>query len=679
MSAHPSRDRPTSQQTEGAATAQPPDPPTSPTRRRGLGLVVEFPLLTATVLAGIVAGTLALFEAVTAASWLVIVFAGAVGLHLAIRVVRDLIRGHTGVDVLAVTAVAATLATGELAAAMVIVLMMTGGEALEDYAAGRARRELTSLLAGAPQVAHLVDGDVIRDIPTEQVRVGDVLLVRPSEMVPVDGILSSPAASLDESSLTGESLPVDRVAGERVFSGAINGTAAIKVVADATVADSQYSQIIELVREATQSKSKLVRLADRYAVPFTVVAFVIAGVAWLVSGSATRFAAVLVVATPCPLLIAAPAAFLGGIGRAARRGIIVKSGTALEVASRVRTVAFDKTGTLTQGRPRLVSMLPAADMAEDRLLALAAAAEQYSSHVLASSVIGAAVERDLTLPAATDGREEATHGVSATVAGLQVRVGKRSFVAETAGAVPEVELGDGQIGVYVGVDGRYAGAMLMADEPRPEAAQTVRLLRDMGIDNVMMVTGDAAPTAQSIARRVGISDVHAGCLPSDKVAIVASQSDRPVMMVGDGVNDAPVITSADVGVALGARGVTAAAESADVVILPDRLDLVADAIDIGRRTVRVALESIWLGIALSMILMGVAAFGHLPPLFGALSQEIVDLLAIGNALRALTAGRSRRRSVADGVTDARTGGDRRAAVQGTEPDVRAGQGPRSRA
>lgn len=596
-------------------------------------------MVAATVLVGVVAGALALFGSVAPASWLVIAFAGAVGLHLAIRVIRDLIDGHTGVDVLAVTAIAATLATGEFAAAMVIVLMMTGGEALEDYAASRARRELTALLAGAPQLAHLVEGDVIRDVPTGQVQVGHTLLVRPSEMVPADGILNSVSATFDESSLTGESLPVERVVGEQVLSGAINGMTAIMVTASASVADSQYSQIIQLVRAATQSKSRVVRLADRYAVPFTAVAFLIAIAAWIVSGSATRFAAVLVVATPCPLLIAAPVAFLGGISRAARRGIIVKSSSALEVASRVRTVAFDKTGTITQGRPELVAIIPASDMPEDRLLALAAAAEQYSSHVLARSVTAAAVERGLALPRATDGREQATHGVSANVDGHQVRVGKRSFVAETAGEVPEPELSDGQLGVYVGVDGRHAGTLLMADAPRSEAAGAIRQLRDMGIENVIMVTGDAAPTAQSIAQRVGISDVHAGCLPADKVAIVASQSDRPVMMVGDGVNDAPVIAAADVGVAMGARGVTAAAESADVVILPDRLDLVADTVAIGRRTVRVALESIWLGIGLSVALMGVAAFGHLPPLFGALSQEVVDLLAIGNALRALAAER----------------------------------------
>lgn len=626
-----------SQPTEAATRNASPDHPLAWPRL--LRALRESWLLSVTVLVGAAAGILALAGAGTAARWLVLIFAGGVGLHLAIRMVRDLISGHTGVDVLAVTAIAATLAVGEWAAAMVIVLMLTGGEALEDYAAGRARRELTALLAGAPQVAHLVDEGAIRDIPAEQVQVGHTLLVRPSEIVPVDGILLSAAGTFDESSLTGESLPVERSAGEQVLSGAVNGTAAITVAASATVADSQYTQIINLVREATQSKSRVVRLADRYAVPFTALAYIIAASAWIASGSATRFAAVLVVATPCPLLIAAPAAFLGGISRAARRGIIVKSGAALEIASRVRTIAFDKTGTLTKGRPALKAVIPAGQMPEDRLLALAAAAEQHSSHVLASSVTQAAIERGFTLPPVTDGQERATDGVSATVDGHDVRVGKRSFVAEAAGAITELDLPRGEMGVYVGVDGRYAGALLLADPPRPEAAGTVHRLRALGIRHLLMVTGDAAPTAEEIARQVGIADVHSGCLPADKVAIIRAQLHKPIMMVGDGVNDAPVLAAADVGVAMGARGATAAAESADVVILPDLLDLVADTVAIGRRTVRVALESIWLGIGLSIALMTVAAFGKLPPLFGALSQEAVDLVAIGNALRALTAGR----------------------------------------
>jgi len=432
---------------------------------------------------------------------------------------------------------------------------------------------------------------------------------------------------------------VERVAGDRVYSGAVNGAAAITMQATVTAADSQYTQIIKLVSEATSSRSRVVRLADRYAVPFTALAFAIAAVAWLVSGSATRFAAVLVVATPCPLLIAAPVAYLSGMSRAARRGIILKNASALEVASRIRTAAFDKTGTLTAGRPALMAVDAADWIDEDRVLSLAAAAEQVSSHVLAESVIQAALQRGLPVPDVTEGREWATHGVRAVVGDRSVHVGKPAFIAEMGVEVPPVGLVGGQVAVGVAIDGRFAGVLRLADQLRPEARETVRRLHGMGVKHTMMVSGDAQQTAAAIAEQVGIDDVRADCLPADKVAIIRAEPRRPVMMVGDGVNDAPVLAAADLGVAMGARGVTAAAQSADVVILRDRLDLVADTVSIGQRTVRVALESIWLGIGLSVALMAVAAFGMLPPVFGAISQEVVDLAAIGNALRALAGGR----------------------------------------
>lgn len=607
--------------------------------RRWWSAVVRFPVLGVVILASAVAGGLALAGADRLAQWLVIVVAGAVGIRLAAAMIADLIRGHAGVDLLAVTAIAATLAVGEYAAAMVVVLMLTGGTALERFADNRARRELTALLAGAPRIAHLWHGGVIRDLPVDDVAVGDSLLVKPGEVVPVDGALESAVATFDESSLTGESMPVERVAGDRVSSGAVNGPVAITVTAAATAAESQYAQIIELVGEAAHSRSRVVRLADRYAVPFTVLAYLVAGGAWIASGSATRFAAVLVVATPCPLLIAAPVAYLGGMSRAARRGIILKSAAALEVASRIRTVAFDKTGTLTQGRPALLAVDAEDWIGEDDLLSMAAAAEQVSSHVLAQSVIRAATERGVAVPAVTDGREWATHGVSADVEGRRVLVGKPDFIAESGIDMPEAGPAGGEVAVYVAVDDRYAGVLRLADQPRPEARDTVRRLHDMGVRHTLMVTGDAESTARAVARNVGVLDVRAECLPAGKVAIVRTEPQRPVMMVGDGVNDAPVLAVADVGVAMGARGATAAAQSADVVILRDSLDLVADTVSIGQRTVRVALQSIWLGIALSVGLMVVAALGDLAPVFGAASQEIVDLAAIGNALRAVSAGR----------------------------------------
>lgn len=605
-------------------------------------LVLGNPLLSATVLAGVVALGCALAGATGPAQWISLIFAGIIGVYLAVGMVIDIVHGHWGVDVLAVTAIGATLAVGEYAAAMVIVLMLTGGEALETYAGARAKRELTGLMESAPRAAHLVDGDGIRDVPIETVQPGMILLVRPSEVVPVDGTLDDERGVFDESSLTGESLPVERYRGDPVLSGAINGTVAVTIRAGATAAESQYAQIIELVRTATESKSRIMRLADRYAVPFTALAYVIAALAWVLSGDPVRFAAVLVVATPCPLLIATPVALLGGMSRAAKAGIIVKNGTALEIASRVRTVAFDKTGTLTQGRPELRRVITTGALPHDEVLAYAAAAEQYSSHVLAASITQAAISRGLELPLVTRGEEIATHGVRAVIDGREVLVGKPGFVLDGVGggADPQtVAPTDGALAVHVGVADSYVGALLLADPPRAESAATVARLRAAGISHVVMLTGDASASAQAVGEAVGIDDIRSGLLPADKVHAVTEVTDRPVMMVGDGVNDAPVLAVAELGVAMGARGATAAAESALAVLLADRIDGVAELVTIGRRTVRVALQSIWLGIGLSVVLMLLAAAGQLPPLAGALSQELVDLVAIGNALRALSPGR----------------------------------------
>lgn len=428
------------------------------------------------------------------------------------------------------------------------------------------------------------------------------------------------------------------------MSGSVNGGSAVRMRASATVTDSQYSRIVALVQEAAASSAPVVRMADRYAVPFTVFAFVLSGVAWLASGDPVRFAEVLVVATPCPLLIAAPVAFVAGMSRASRNGIIVKNGGTLEKLSRIRVAAFDKTGTLTGGRPVLLEVRIAdggAGLGADELLQRAASAEQYSSHVLAASVMEAAVSRKLPLLAARNATEHATHGVWADFGSCTVVVGKRNFVAENTARVEKAHLASGQMAVYVGVDGIFAGALIMSDAVRPNAAQTLEQLRRLGIRESLMLTGDAQETAEHIAAEVGITRIHAECLPAEKVQAVKALTSRPVMMVGDGINDAPVLAAADVGVAMGAKGSTAASESADVVIMLDDLSRVARAVEIGQRSVKVALESIWVGIILSTGLMIVAAFGFIPAVAGALFQELVDLATILNALRALGPARGR--------------------------------------
>ncbi|MEV8272356.1 heavy metal translocating P-type ATPase [Microbacterium sp. NPDC077184] len=608
---------------------------------RFLHPLTRYPIITATVVVGILVLVLALAEQTDAARWVSILYVSGFVAFTLVGMIRDVLRGHVGLDILAVVAMVATLAVGEYAASLIIVLMLSGGQALEDIAGRRANRELAALLERAPRTAHRVrtgpDGtDAVTDVPADEVAVGDVLLIRPAEIVPVDGVLLSPAASMDESSLTGESMPVPRTAGEEVLSGSVNGSAAIRVRALRRSADSQYQQIVALVREAQESRAPVVRLADRFAIPFTAVSLVIAGAAWGISGDPTRFAEVLVLATPCPLLIAAPVAFLGGLSRAARAGVIIKGGAVIEQLARVRTAAFDKTGTLTRGRPTVVEVRAADGWAPDDVLRLAASAEQYSTHVLADGIRSAAEDRGLPLSAATAAEETATNGVRAAIDGRSVVVGKTRYVRSLAPDTRTVEIASGQAAAYVAVDGVFAGALILADDPRAESAGVIAWLRAHGVERAVMLTGDAEPTARAIADAVGLDEVRAELLPADKVQLAAGLQPRPVLMVGDGVNDAPVLAAADVGIAMGAKGATAAGEAASVVILKDSLAGVVDAVAIGRDTLRVALSAIGIGIALSIGLMLVATTGLIPAVAGALVQELVDLATILYALRALT-------------------------------------------
>lgn len=602
---------------------------------RGIRLIRRYPVVALTLAIGLVGIVLALAGQGWLVAWIFSIYALGVAAWQAVGMVRDILHGHWGLDILAVTAIVATVVVGEYIAALIVVLMLTGGEALEDYAGRRAKRELDALLTRAPQHAHRVTDDHFVDVPVDDVVPGDVLLVRPSEIVPVDGDLRSAETSVDESSITGESVPVDKRTGDGLLSGSVNGPIAIEMTATARAADSQYQQIVALVSEAAASKAPVVRLADRYAVPFTVFSLLLAGVAWWVSGDPVRFAEVLVLATPCPLLIAAPVAFIGGMSRAARNGIIVKGGGVLEQLASAKTAVFDKTGTLTHGAPELVAIRPEPGFSPDELLALVASAEQYSSHVLAASMIDAASRRGLPLAEADAAREAATNGVVARIGGREVVVGKFAYVLEHAPETRRTEIAPGELAVYVAVAGRYAGALLARDRLRDNARATLERFDGLGVRHTMMLTGDAQATADHIAAELGIERVRAECLPADKVHEVAAIAERPVIMVGDGVNDAPVLAAADVGIAMGARGATAASESADAVILVDDISRTAKAVAIGRDTVRIALQSIWLGIIVSVGLMLVAAFGFIPATAGALLQEFVDLAAILAALRAI--------------------------------------------
>lgn len=591
------------------------------------------------VVGGIVLGVVFFFADMPAQlAAVAYVVVGIVIILTAIDMVRALRAGQWGLDILAVVAMIATLAVEEYLAGLIIALMLTGGEALEEMAAGRASRELDSLINRRPTFANVLDADgvTVHRKSISEVEVGDVLIVRGNEVVPVDGVLLSQRASLDESSVTGEALPVTKYVNDEVISGTVNSTETFQLQATTTAEDSHYAKIVRLVEEAVESRAPMVRLADRYAVPFTVISLIVAGVAWWYSGDPVRFAEVLVVATPCPLLIGAPVSFMGGMSSAARANVIVKDGGTLERLSKVKSAAFDKTGTLTQGKPTVSRIEPVTGSAEETLQ-LAASAEQYSVHVFAEPIVAHARHENLDLLAIETAEEIATNGVEATTAvGDHVRVGKSSFIAEVAPAHEEFPLNAGESAVYVSKNSELIGIIVLTDPLRHASTATLEWLTDHGVDQMVMVTGDMEDTAQAIAQEVGFerAQVFSSMSPTDKVEVV-QRMPAPTLMVGDGINDAPILASADVGIAMGARGATAASESADAVITSENIARLADVVHISKRTVSIALQSIWFGMAVSIGLMAIAAFGYLPATFGALLQEVVDIVAIVIALRAL--------------------------------------------
>lgn len=550
-----------------------------------------------------------------------------IALLMFIDMVKTLRSGKFGVDLLAITAVIATIAVGEYWAALIVLLMLTGGDTLEDYAANKANSELQSLLENSPQSAHLLKDDKMVDVKIDQVTVGDRIVVKPGEVIPVDGTITDGVTSVDESSLTGESRPIDKVVGSTVMSGAINGDASFDMIADKTADDSQYQNIIRLVKQAESTPAHFVRMADRYAVPFTLLAYVIAGVAWYLSKYPVRFAEVLVVASPCPLILAAPIALVSGMSRASRNGIIVKSGTIIEKLANAKTFAFDKTGTITKGHLTVSQVFAVAGYTKDQVLALAAGAEQQSSHILARSLVAALPDQ---IPTATNVIETTAQGVQATINQQTIRVGKPSYVSDDP--IDPLD----QTAVYVSVNGRYVGYVAFSDELRPEAKAVMDSLHQMGATEIMMISGDRKPIAEEIADRVGIDKVYAERLPEEKISVIekVEKKFRPVVMVGDGVNDAPSLAMADVGIAMGAHGATAASESADAVVLKDDLSLVSKAVKISDDTMNVARQSVLIGIAICTILMLIASFGVIPAIIGALFQEVVDTVTILWALRA---------------------------------------------
>ena len=564
-------------------------------------------------------------------------------LPLTAGVVRDLLRSRFGVDVIALLAMTGALAIGQFLAAAVIALMMTGGQALEAYANRRARSELRNLVSRAPRTVHRYESGGLGSPPLDSVRAGDRLLIKSGEILPVDGVVGPVGAVLDESALTGEAVPVQHHEGDLVMSGVLNVGPAFDLLAVASAESSTYASLVRLVRDAQASKAPIVRLADRFSLVFFVLTVALAAAAWLVSGSAERAVAVLVVATPCPLILAAPVAIVAGMSRAAARGVVVKNGGALETLARARIALFDKTGTLTLGSPEVSELVELDAVPGEEALRLAASLDQVSTHVFAGAIVAAARERGLRLSFPTGTAETAGAGIEGTVDGRRVAVGSSAWIvggqSSEIDRVKAMAASTGQSNVFVGVDGRPALAILLADPLRSDSGEAVGALRRAGIEEVGLLTGDRREVAERVAAAVGADRVLAECSPDEKLAEVGAARARGVtLMVGDGINDAPALAAADVGVAIGVRGETASSDAAGVVLLVDRIQRLAEALWIARRARAIALQSIVAGMALSAVAMIAAALGYLPPLGGALLQELIDVLVILNALRALTGG-----------------------------------------
>jgi heavy metal translocating P-type ATPase len=571
--------------------------------------------------------------------WLVALV--ATGAPIVWGTVAMALRGRFATDIVASLAIIGAVALAQPLAGLVIVLMQSGGEALERYAEGRASAAVRALEEAAPRIAHRIAADRVVDVPVGEIAVGDMLLVRPGDLVPCDGEVTEGSSDLNVAALTGEAAPVNAGPGTAVMSGTLNGTGVLRLRATALASESQYARIVELVRTAQASKAPLQRVADRYAVWFTPATIVACGAAWFATHESLRVLAILVVATPCPLILAAPVAIIGGINRAARRQIIVRHGAALERLAAITVAVFDKTGTVTVGRPRVRQLRPAAGFEPDMVLRFAAAVEQGSSHLLARVIVEAAEALvGGAVPRASAHLESPGRGAVGTVEGHEVHVGSRSFVLPHGAINPAqlvvLEGSAAALRAYVSIDGQLAGVIEYADELRPELVGVLAGMKQWGIPRVLLLSGDHVPNVRAVAKTVGITEVEGDLLPAQKAAVVnrLRGDGEVVMMVGDGTNDAPALSSADVGVALAGHGGGITAESADVIILVDSLDRVMDALMIGRRTMRIAKQSIVAGLGLSGVAMVAAAFGYIPPAVGALLQEGIDVAVILNAVRA---------------------------------------------
>jgi heavy metal translocating P-type ATPase len=574
----------------------------------------------------------------------VVVWAAAtlpVLLALLVEIVTSLRRGEVGLDIVAGLSMAAALTFGENLAAAIVALMYAGGQYLEAYAERTARREMTALLSRVPRMAIRHSDGQLEEVPVNFVSPGDRLLIRQGDVVSVDGTVAEGVAVLDQSALTGEPLPVKMKPGAPVLSGSTNAGEAFDMIATRPAADSTYAGIVRLVEDAQRSRAPMSRMADRYAIVFLVLTIVLAGAAWFLSGDPIRAVAVLVVATPCPLILAVPVAIVSGLSRAAKLGILIKGGKAIEGLAQVRTVVIDKTGTLTIGQARLIATHVDAGVTANDILRIAASLDQASKHVIAQTIVDEARNKGLRLTVPTDVLETPGEGVMGRVDGRSVAVGGLRFVAsKVAGGDASTLLPHsrppGALAVAVSIDGRLCGVFVLADELRAGTEAMLSELRAMGIERIVLATGDRHEVASFVATGLSLDLVRSELTPDQKILVVlAERKNGPVMMIGDGINDAPALAAADVGVAMGAKGTAASAQAADVVLLVDQLDRILPAIRIARRSRLIAFQSVIAGIGLSALAMVAASFGLLVPAEGAVIQEVIDVAVIFNALRAL--------------------------------------------
>ncbi|MDG6905509.1 MAG: heavy metal translocating P-type ATPase [Nitrososphaerota archaeon] len=619
--------------------------PKSRTRKSLVRLAVTDYPIPVFALVGLFAGAVTeyAFSLHTIADWIWFVTLVLGGAPIVWQTLRGMLRGRFASDVVAMLAILAAIVLGQSFAGVIVVLMQSGGEAIEDYGLKRASSSLDALLARAPRFALRKKDSVLEQIDVSSVVVGDVLVVRSGDLIPVDGTITSGQADIDESALTGEPLPRSKSVGDRLMSGSVSVNGAIEMRAEKVSAESEYAKIVELVRKAQEEKPPIQRLADRYAGYFTPITLAVCLLGFLITLNYVTILAVLVVATPCPLILATPVAVISGVNRAAEEGIIVKGGAAIEQVGRAQVVVFDKTGTITFGTPFIERISPIDRFSEDELLYKAASVEQLSSHVVARSITRMGMEKFGSLPVPTNFRESPGSGIEAEIEGRHIVIGSKGFLERSIGSEEFskgfARLGPGSQGkllAYIGIDHQLAGVIIFTDQIRPTVPTMLERLHQLGVKRTVMLTGDNIENALTIAKQAGIAHVDANLLPEEKVEAVKNLKNEydSVVMVGDGINDAPALATATVGVAMGAHGTGISAEAADMVLLEDDIARVSDAVFIGQRMVKIAKQGIFFGLGCSFVLMGIAAFGFIPPAIGAMSQEVIDAAVILNALRA---------------------------------------------